>query len=141
MKIVIVGYGPGGAAAAVAARMFNSDAEIMIVTEETLESHRKPGVSLALEIPDTNELAINDWSWDALSKKRIEVLPGTTVSSADSKLNSLQITGQKGSSTLDYDRLILATGGIPNIPGIPGTDLNGVFTVQTMADTSKIGKQ
>ena len=28
MKIVIVGYGPGGAAAAVAARMFNSEAEI-----------------------------------------------------------------------------------------------------------------
>jgi len=125
MKIVIVGYGPGGAAAAVAARMFNSDAEIMIVTEETLESHRKPGASLALELPDTSELAINDWSWDALSKKRIEVLPGTTVTPADSKLNSLQITGQKGSSTLDYDRLILATGGIPNIPGIPGTDLNG----------------
>lgn len=141
MKIVIVGYGPGGAAAAVAARMFDSEADIKIVTQETLESHRKPGASLALEIPDTNELAINDWSWDALSKKRIEVLSGSTVTPADSKLNSLQITGQKGSSTLDYDRLILATGGIPNVPDIPGTDLKGVFTVQTMADTSEIGKQ
>jgi len=141
MKIVIVGYGPGGAAAALAARLFNSEADITIVTQETLESHRKPGASLALEIPDTNELAIKNWSWDALSKKRIEVLPGTTVTPADSKLNSLQINGPEGSAILDYDRLILATGGIPNVPSIPGTDLPGVFTIQTMADTSEIGKQ
>jgi len=141
MKIVVVGYGPGGTAAALAARMFNSEADITIVTQETLESHRKPGASLALEIPDTDELAIKNWSWDALSKKRIEVLPGTTVTPADSKLNSLQITGPEGSSTLDYDSLILATGGIPNVPSIPGTDLLGVFTIQTMADASEIGKQ
>jgi len=141
MKVVIVGYGPGGAAAAVAARMFNSEADIKIVTEETLESHRKPGASLALEIPDTNELAIKDWSWSELSKKRIEVLPGTTVTHGDSKSNSIQITDKRGSRTLNYDRLILATGGVPNVPTIPGTDLKGVFTIQTMADTSEIGNQ
>ncbi|MFW9844349.1 MAG: FAD-dependent oxidoreductase, partial [Candidatus Thorarchaeota archaeon] len=116
MKIVIVGYGPGGAAAAVAARMFNSEADIKIVTEETLESHQKPGASLALEIPDTSELAINDWSWSELAKKRIEVLSGTSVTQGDSKSNSLQITGKKGSFTLSYDKLILATGGIPSVP-------------------------
>ena len=141
MKIVIVGYGPGGAAAAVAARLFNSEADIKIVTEETLESHKKPGASLALEEPDTIDLAIKDWSWSELAKKRIDVMPGTSVTQGDSKSNSLQITGQKGASTLNYDKLILATGGIPNIPKIPGTDLKGVFTVQTMADTSEIGKQ
>ncbi|MGY5878627.1 MAG: FAD-dependent oxidoreductase [Candidatus Thorarchaeota archaeon] len=141
MKIVIVGYGPGGAAAAVAARMFNSEADVKIVTEETLESHRKPGASLALEIPDTSDLAINDWSWSELAKKRIEVLSGTSVTQGDSKSNSLQITGKDGSSTLNYDKLILATGGVPSVPKIPGTDLKGVFTIQDMADTSEIGKQ
>ena len=141
MKIVIVGYGPGGAAAAVAARMFNSEADVKIVTEETLESHRKPGASLALEIPDTSDLAINDWSWSELAKKRIEVLSGTSVTQGDSKSNSLQITGKDGSSTLNYDKLILATGGVPSVPKIPGTDLKGVFTIQDMTDTSEIGKQ
>jgi len=140
MKIVIVGYGPGGAAAAVAARMFNSDADIKIVTEEILESHRKPGASLALEIPDTNDLAINDWSWSELAKKRIEVLSGTSVTQGDSKSKTLQITGKKGISTLNYDKLI-ATGGVPRIPKIPGTNLEGAFTIQDMADTREIGKQ
>jgi len=141
MKIVIVGYGPGGAAAAVAARMFNSDADIKIVTEEILESHRKPGASLALEIPDTNDLAINDWSWSELAKKRIEVLSGTSVTQGDSKSKTLQITGKKGISTLNYDKLIIATGGVPRIPKIPGTNLEGAFTIQDMADTREIGKQ
>jgi NADH oxidase (H2O2-forming) len=141
VKIVIVGYGPGGASAAIAARMFNSEADIKIVTDETIEAHRKPGASLALEHPDTDSLAINDWSWTELSKKRIDVLSGTVVTQGDSKSNSLQISTEKGSSTLSYDKLILATGGIPRIPNIPGNNLNGVFTIQNMADTSKLGKQ
>ena len=141
MKVVVVGYGPGGASAALAARMFNSDADVTIVTEETVEAHRKPGVSLALELPDTKDLAINDWSWSELRKKRIEVLPGTTVTQCNPQSNSLTLANDKGESTLSYDKLILATGGTPNIPKIPGIDLKGIFTIQTIADTSMIGRQ
>jgi NAD(P)H-nitrite reductase large subunit len=140
VKIVIVGYGPGGAAAAVAARMFSSEADITILTEETLEAHKKPGSSLALEFPDTKDLSINDWSIAALGKKRIGVLTGTRVASGNTKSRTLQIVNEKGTSVLEYDRLILATGGIPNVPDIPGVHLREVFTIQTMADTSVIGK-
>jgi NADPH-dependent 2,4-dienoyl-CoA reductase/sulfur reductase-like enzyme len=141
MKIVIVGYGPGGAAAALAARMFNSNAEITIVTEETIESHKKPGASLALEFPDTKELSIKDWSIAALAKKRIEVLSGTTVIDGDSAAQILHTKNKKATSTLKYDRLVLATGGNPNIPDIPGLNLLGVYTIQTIADTAMIGRQ
>jgi NADH oxidase (H2O2-forming) len=141
MKIVIVGYGPGGAAAAVAARMFSSEADIKILTEETLEAHKKPGASLALEFPDTKDLSINEWSVEALAKKRIEVLSGTRVESGDSKSCALHIANENGNSMLDYDYLILATGGVPNVPEIPGIGLQGVFTIQTMADAREIGMQ
>jgi NAD(P)H-nitrite reductase large subunit len=141
MKIVVVGYGPGGAAAALSARMFSPDAEIVIITEETIESHRKPGASLALEFPDTEDLSIKDWSVAALAKKRIDVFTGTTVTDGDSSTQTLHIKNDFESSSLTYDRLILATGGIPNIPDIPGVELRGVYTIQTIADTTKIGKQ
>lgn len=141
MKIIIIGYGPGGAAAAITARMFNSKAEIKIITEETLESHKKPGASMALEFPDTNSLRIDDWSIDALSKKRIDILSGSRVKSGNLKTKEIQITRPTGDATLTYDKLILATGGVPAVPNIPGTNLPGVFTIQTMADTSEIGKQ
>lgn len=141
MKIVIVGYGPGGATAAVTARLFNSKSEITLITEETLESHRKPGASMALEFPDTSGLNIEDWSFDTLSEKRVELITGTQVTGGDPKSKEIHIEGPSGKKNLQYDQLLLATGGIPAVPDIPGTDLEGVFTIQTMADTSAIGNQ
>lgn len=138
MKIVVVGYGPGGAAAALTARMFNSEAEITLITEETIESHRKPGAAMALEFPDTDDLKIHDWSFATLTKNNIEILSGTAVTGGDSEERILQIAGSK---PIVYDKLILATGGIPAVPEISGTTLDGVHTIQTMADTSVIGKQ
>jgi NADH oxidase (H2O2-forming) len=141
MKLVIVGYGPGGASAAIAARTFEPNAEILIITEETLNAHQKPGASLALEIPDTDNLSIESWSFEALEKRRITVLSGTRVIEGDSKNRILKIQKPNGSiSTINYDKLLLATGGTPRIPNIPGTDLKGVFSIQSMADTSKIGE-
>jgi NADH oxidase (H2O2-forming) len=121
--------------------MFNSNSEIEIITEETLESHKKPGASMALEFPNTSDLRIEDWSFDALSKKRVTSITGTQVTGGDSKSKKVHIKGPGGEKTLSYDRLILATGGIPAVPEIPGTSLPGVFTIQTMADTSEIGNQ
>ena len=118
--------------------MFNSEADIKIITEETFESHRKPGAAMALEYPDTSDLKIEDWSFDALDKNRIEILPGTAVTGGDSNSKTLKLDGTK---TIEYDKLILATGGIPAVPEISGTTLPGVYTIQTMADTSEIGKQ
>lgn len=141
MNILIIGYGPGGASAAISARMFDSNANITIITEETTEAHKKPGASLALEFPETDQLDIRDWSFDALSKKRIHVLSGTTVLNINTEDRIVDIQSKKKLSTLHYDRLILATGGIPNLPQIPGIDLPGVFTIQNIADTSQIGRQ
>ncbi len=141
MKLIVVGYGPGGAAAAVTARTFNSKSEVTLITEETLESHRKPGASMALEFPDTKELNIVDWSFDALAKKGVELITGSTVNGGNSKSKEIHIKGPGGKKTLKYDKLLLATGGVPFVPDLPGSDLEGVFTIQTMADTSEIGNK
>ncbi len=141
MRVVIVGYGPGGAAAAIAARMFDPEADVRILTEEVIDAHKKPGASLALEFPDTKDLSINDWSISSLEKKRIDVVTGTSVIGGNPKSRTLKAKNEQGKSTVKYDCLILATGGIPNVPEIPGTNLLGIFTIQNMADTSEIGRQ
>ena len=141
MKLVIVGYGPGGVAAATAARAFDRDAEIILITDETIQAHRKPGSSLALEFPDSEKLFIADWSYEALRKNRIEIYPGVRVISADTGERTLQTVDSKSkSSTISYDKLILATGGVPAVPEMPGVDLPGVHTIQTMVDASRIGE-
>jgi NADPH-dependent 2,4-dienoyl-CoA reductase/sulfur reductase-like enzyme/rhodanese-related sulfurtransferase len=36
--------------------------------------------------------------------------------------------------TMEYDKLIIATGSIPQLPPVPGTDLKGITTLQSMKD-------
>ncbi|MHA2021150.1 MAG: FAD-dependent oxidoreductase, partial [Candidatus Thorarchaeota archaeon] len=131
MRITIVGYGPGGVAAATAAKTFDSSAEIVIITEETLPAHKKPGATMALEHPETRELEIRDWSYESLKKGGIEVKSGMKVVGGDLDKKSLEIVSADGkSSTHQYDRLIIATGGVPSVPELPGIDLPGVYTIQ-----------
>ncbi|MFW9887210.1 MAG: NAD(P)/FAD-dependent oxidoreductase [Candidatus Thorarchaeota archaeon] len=142
MKIAIIGYGPGGVAAATAAKTFDPSSEIVIITEETLPAHKKPGATLALEHPETRELEIRDWSYDSLKKRGIEIRTGVKVVGGDLDRKSLElILGDGKSSVLQFDRLIIATGGVPSVPDLPGKDLPGVYTIQSMAETSVIGKE
>ncbi len=140
MRVIVVGYGPGGASAAVAAKMFNSAAQVTILTSETSDAHRKPGASMAFEFPDTKELVIDDWSFDSLKKKKIDVLLGSTVIDGDSNSKILKYLDAKGNEKeITYDRLILATGGTPSVPDLPGVDLQGVYTVQDKPGAAIIG--
>ena len=139
-NVLIIGYGPGGSSAAIAARTFAPKVEITVISDEILNAHQKPGASLALEIPETDDLSIDSWSVESLKKRRITVLTGTTVLEGDAGNRILKIREPDGkTSTLSYDKLLLATGGTPRVPDIPGADLKGVYTIQSMADTSRIG--
>ncbi|RDE16335.1 MAG: hypothetical protein C4K49_04790 [Candidatus Thorarchaeota archaeon] len=141
MKLIVVGSGPGGMAAAYAAKMLAPDAEVRILTEETVESHRRPGSALALEFPDTKDLFISDWSSRSLVKKGIEVSKGVSVIGGDLKSGKLRVKERDGSiSSLQFDRLILATGGRPVLPDIPGVKLSRIYTIKTLADTRRIGR-
>ncbi|MFW9919626.1 MAG: NAD(P)/FAD-dependent oxidoreductase [Candidatus Thorarchaeota archaeon] len=141
MKLVVIGYGPGGVSAATSARIFNRDAEVIIYTSEQLDAHQKPGASLALEHPDTNALLIPDWSMKQLREMGIEINSGVRVVGIDTSSKTLRIDNEGSLTETNYDKLILATGGIPSVPEMKGADLDGVFTIQDMSDTSKIGQR
>lgn len=141
MKIVVIGYGPGGVAAATAARAFDPKAEITIVTKEKLPAHKKPGATIVLGRADATELYIKDWTRETLNKKRIQVLTEASIVGGDVRKKELQMKRAKSElSTLNFDRLILATGGIPAIPKIPGINLKGVYTIQNASDALKIAE-
>ena len=42
--------------------------------------------------------------------------------------------------TQEYDKLIIATGATANMPPIPGTDLEGISTLQSMQDADYLRK-
>ncbi|HOO41409.1 MAG TPA: hypothetical protein PK653_08190, partial [Syntrophales bacterium] len=65
----------------------------------------------------------------------IEVLIRTPVERIDMKESAVQLAG---GSTIDYDILAIGTGTIPILPGIPGQDLEGVFTLKRLNDAIRI---
>ncbi|NHJ13146.1 MAG: hypothetical protein EAX95_05680 [Candidatus Thorarchaeota archaeon] len=141
MKIAVVGYGPGGVAAATAARAFDPKAEIVIITQEVLPAHKKPGATMILEDADAKELYIKEWTPDSLRKKRIDVISNAAIVGGDARKKELEMKLPDGkSSPLKFDRLILATGGTPAIPNIPGVNLRGVFTIQDASDALRIAE-
>lgn len=139
MKIVIVGYGPGGAAAAYAARMLSPESSVTVLTEETIESHRRPGISLALDSPESSSLFIPEWSTESFSRRNIDLIMGVSVFGGDVKSKCLDVRDSKGRTTrVEFDRLVLATGGKPVVPDILGVNLPGVYTIQTLADARRL---
>jgi NADH oxidase (H2O2-forming) len=96
---------------------------------------------LALEYPNTIDLSIDSWSFETLEKRKITVLSETEVIEGVNEKQILKIKTSDGAkSTINYDKLLFATGGNPRVPAIPGKDLAGVYTIQSMADTSEIGE-
>ncbi len=140
MNVIIIGYGPGGVSAAVAAKTFNRDAEVSILTEEVYPAHRKPGSSLAIEYPETSDLHIEDCSPSSLKKKGIEVISSVTVTEIDTDSKKITYSLDGKEKQMNYDKLILATGGKPSVPKIEGFELSGVYTIQNMGDTSQIAQ-
>ncbi|TXT55124.1 MAG: Coenzyme A disulfide reductase [Candidatus Thorarchaeota archaeon] len=142
MRVVLIGYGPSSVAAAIALRAFDSDAYTTILTREDRPAHRRPGVALALGSPETNELDIADASFESLEEKGIQIITKATVISGDPKSNTLTYLDSSGQkSEIEYDYLVIGTGGTPTIPMIPGNDLKGVHTIQTIEDTITVGKE
>ncbi len=141
MRVIIIGYGPGGVSAAMTVRAFEPAAEITILTEETMDAHRRPGSALALERPGAPDLFIGDWSVDSLMKRGIRVETGVSVVGGDPGSRTIEVSGGDMSVSMEYDRLIIAVGGTPSIPRLPGVDMNGVFTIQNASDASRVGTE
>jgi len=72
--------------------------------------------------------------------KGVQVLSGCEAIAIDRQKQRVQVRclASKGSESLRYDNLVLATGSRPIMPKLPGIGLNGVLPLKTMADAKKI---
>lgn len=123
MKIVIIGNGIAGITAARWLRKLSDTVEITVISDETDYFFSRPALMYIymghMRFKDTKPY--EDWFWD---KNRIKLLRGR-VDAIDFKTKVLSILNLQ-SSTLNYDKLIIATGSKPNKFGWKGQDLEGV---------------
>ena len=130
---VIIGHGPAGLSAAEAIRALDADASITIVSEEPYRFYSRPGLAfyLAKRVPQEQLFSRPDayyrhWRIDTVHA-RAEGLDPTA-----------RLVHLAGGRLLPYDRLLLATGSAAALPNVPGIDLAGVVTLDSLSDTRTI---
>lgn len=146
-RIVIIGGVATGPKAAARARRRDPGAQITIVERSELISYSGCGMPFYVSglVKDIGQLACTPVGVPRdpaffLSTKNVLVLNRTEALAIDRAnkrvlIRSLE-TGQE--QYLPYDKLVIATGGLPVVPPIPGLELEGVYRLNHPDDAVAI---
>ncbi len=138
-KIVIVGGVAGGATAAARARRISEEAEITVVERGPYVSYANCGLPyfISRDIEKRSELLLQTpEGFDA--RYGVRVLLETEAIEIDRLGKKVLVRGKGGESWLAYDKLILAQGGNPITPSMPGADAPYVFKLWTVPDMDRM---
>ena len=142
-RIIVIGGSAAGPKAAAKARRLDEEAEIVIIQKAPDLSMASCGYPYYVGgfFDDRNLLictptgVVRDPKF-YLNAKGIVARTETEATSIDPKAKAVTVRDLKSGKDemLSYDKLILATGAVPRIPPIPGADLSGITTLQSMQD-------
>ena len=148
-RIIVVGGSASGPKAAAKARRIDNSAEITILQKEADLSMASCGYPYYVGgyFDDRNKLIATPAGTirnpqfysngkDIIAKVNTEVIAIDRTKRTVSFRHT--VTGETGE--MAYDKLILATGAVPRMPPIPGTDLQGITTLQSMKDADFLRK-
>lgn len=130
---VIVGSGVAGIAAAEGLRARVPGASITVVTEDPDGFYSRPGLAYYLggAIPEKQLFLRSSADLRALGLRWLQAR-ATKIDVASHRLSLAD------GRSLTYDKLLLATGSRAAAPDFPGGDLDGVFTLDTLADAKRL---
>jgi NADPH-dependent 2,4-dienoyl-CoA reductase/sulfur reductase-like enzyme/rhodanese-related sulfurtransferase len=138
-KIVIVGGVAGGATAAARARRISEKAEITVVERGPYVSYANCGLPyfISRDIVKRSALLLQTpEGFDA--RYGVRVLLETEAVEIDRPGKRVLVRSKDGESWLAYDKLILAQGGNPITPSMPGADASYVFKLWTVPDMDRM---
>ena len=136
MKHVILGAGPAGVIAAETIRKHAPGDSIVIVGDEPEAPYSRMAIPYLLMGNVAESGTHLRHGADHFEKHRIELKRGRAAS-VDTVARKVAL---EDGSTLDYDRLLVATGSSPASPPIPGINSAGVHSCWTLADARAIMK-
>ncbi len=148
-KIIVIGGSAAGPKAAAKARRMDEFAEITMFQKAPDLSMASCGFPYFVGgfFDDRNKLLCTptgvvrnpNFYWNA---KGIVAKVNTEVTRIDRKNKRIEFTdlttGKKGKQA--YDKLVITTGATANMPPIPGTNLEGITTLQSMKDADYLRK-
>lgn len=138
-KIIVIGGVAGGATAAARARRISEEAEVTVVERGPYVSYANCGLPyfISRDIEKRSELLLQTpEGFDA--RYRVRVLLETEAIEIDRSGKRVLVRGKDGESWLAYDKVILAQGGNPITPAMPGADAPYVFKLWTIPDMDRM---
>jgi NADPH-dependent 2,4-dienoyl-CoA reductase/sulfur reductase-like enzyme/rhodanese-related sulfurtransferase len=139
IKLLIVGGVAAGATAAARARRIDEEAEITVIERGPYVSYANCGLPYFVsgDIEDRSELLLQTpEGFDTRYRVRVELQ--TEAVEIDRAGKRVKVLGPEGEKWLSYDKLILAQGGNPVVPPIPGADAVHAFKIWTVPDMDRI---
>ena len=132
---VIIGAGAAGTACATALREKGFGGRILMIDREAEAGYDRTVLSKYVLAGD---MAVNETSplrdETYFTQQRIERLHGEVTHLAPDTRHIQLADGR----SLDYDAALIATGGVPKMPALPGIDLPQVFVLRSIAHARQI---
>jgi len=133
-KYVIVGASAAGIGAVEAIREVDPIGTITVISEEPCPQYSRPMISDLVSGKANFEkmMCREDQFWQ---KNEVQALTGRTAVSLN--LADKYVALDKGDH-VNFEKLLIATGGKPFVPKIEGADKDGVFTFTTLSDAEHL---
>jgi NADPH-dependent 2,4-dienoyl-CoA reductase/sulfur reductase-like enzyme len=136
-KIVVVGGSAAGMAAAAKAKRVDPNADIIVFERSRYVSYAPCGIPYYIEglVDDIARLVYYDINYFR-EKRGLDIRNRHLVTDIDSGnrvVTAIDLDKDR-EVKVEYDRLMIATGGEPIIPPIENVDLDGIHTVRLLED-------
>ena len=133
-KYVIIGGSAGGIGAVEAIREVDPVGEIIVISDEKFPQYSRPMISEYV----SREATLNTMKYrqDQFWKNyNVTTYIGRTAEKIDTNKRKVELDGR---DKIDYEKLLIATGGRPFIPRIEGGEKDGVFTFTEFSSAKSI---
>ena len=140
MKFIIIGGDAAGMSAASRAKRQMPELEVMVLEQSEDVSYSACGMpyNIAEADRDINDLVVRE-AQVFREKQAIDLKTGHRAESVDPVQKIVSgITSAGQPFQFSYDKMLIATGGSPILPDIPGINLPGVMALKSLNDGRKI---
>ena len=139
MNVIVIGGVAAGTKAAAKLKREDRSANVTIYTKGQDISYAGCGLPYYVggSIETREELIVNSpEKYQGLTGVNVFTGMEATAVDAAAKAVTVRNTQTGESSVVNYDRLVLAVGAEPFVPGVPGVNLPGVYTMRTPDDAT-----
>lgn len=131
-RFLVVGGDAAGMSAASKAKRDDPDLEVVVFERGDWVSYGACGLPYYVEgaIEHLDDLVVVDP--ETVTERGIDLRRQTEVVAVDPAARAVTVENDGERHEEPYDHLLIATGGSGTLPDVPGTDLDGVFTLRNL---------